>query len=84
MSIFKHKFQVSQQTQLKGSHQKKLLQSLQKQYPNVDDETWQIIMPRKSAVVIKSKLSNKVILYSVKLKSMSSSDRIPIYFFKQK
>lgn len=84
MSVFKHKFQVAQQQQLKGSHQKKLLQSLKKQYPHITDEIWEIIMPKKSSNVIKSKLSNKVILYSVKLKSMSSSDKIPVYFFQTK
>eukprot|EP01084_Bolivina_argentea_P255484 429720_1 len=83
MSVFKYKFEVSQQTQLKSSHQKKLLLSLKKQYPFVDDDTWKTIFPSKSSTLM-SKLSNKIVLYSIKLKGTPSSEKIPIYFFQMK
>ena len=85
MSVFKYKFQVSQQSQLKSSHQKKLLKSLQNQYPFVDDATWKEIFPSKSSV-LQSKLSKEtgIMLYSVKSKNTAASARIPIYFFQMK
>eukprot|EP01083_Nonionella_stella_P212961 768500_1 len=83
MSVFKYKFEVSQQTQLKSSHQKRLVQSLKKQYPYVKQDTWKLIFPSKSSALM-TKLSNNIILYQIKLKTMSPSDKVPIFFFQMK
>ena len=83
MSVFKYKFTVSKQTQLKSSLQRKLQESLKQQHPYVDDATWKEIFPSKSALSM-SKLSIDITLYSVKLKSKASSAPSPPYFFQMK
>jgi len=83
MSVFKYKFAVSQQSQLKSSLQKKLLQSLKRQYPYVDDATWKQIFPSKCAVLMSKLSKSTILLYSVKLKSQAPSAAI-IYFFQMK
>lgn len=77
MSLFKSKFAVQTQTQLKSSHQKNFIRSLQQQYGNIDEAIWKEIFPSKISIIM-CKLTNKIALYCIK--HDNKNDLKPLFF----